>query len=161
MERTLSLGISRVLISAAIAISYFDRQTLPVAIKAIQRDIPISNTQFSQLQAAFLLGLRADVCGRRQTDRSAGHAQRLPGDHGLVVARMRQPRARRQLRDAGREPLPARAWGKAAASRRLPRPSRSGSLSASASTAMGIMNAGHGGRRGVRAAADRLSSSRR
>ena len=42
------------LISAAIAISYFDRQTLPVAVKAIQRDIPISNTQFSQLQAAFL-----------------------------------------------------------------------------------------------------------
>lgn len=42
------------LISAAIAISYFDRQTLPVAIAAIQRDIPISNTQFSQLQAAFL-----------------------------------------------------------------------------------------------------------
>jgi ACS family hexuronate transporter-like MFS transporter len=42
------------LISAAIAISYFDRQTLPVAIKAIQADIPISNTQFSQLQAAFL-----------------------------------------------------------------------------------------------------------
>ena len=44
-----------VLISAAIAISYFDRQTLPVAITAIQREIPISNTQFSQLQAAFLL----------------------------------------------------------------------------------------------------------
>ncbi len=43
-----------VLISAAIAISYFDRQTLPVAISAIQREIPISNTQFSQLQAAFL-----------------------------------------------------------------------------------------------------------
>jgi len=42
------------LISAAIAISYFDRQTLPVAIQAIQREIPISNTQFSQLQAAFL-----------------------------------------------------------------------------------------------------------
>lgn len=43
------------LVCAAIAISYFDRQTLPVAIAAIQRDIPISNTQFSQLQAAFLL----------------------------------------------------------------------------------------------------------
>jgi ACS family hexuronate transporter-like MFS transporter len=40
---------------AAIAISYFDRQTLPVAVKAIQHDIPISNTQFSQLQAAFLI----------------------------------------------------------------------------------------------------------
>jgi ACS family hexuronate transporter-like MFS transporter len=43
------------LIAAAIAISYFDRQTLSVAITAIQRDIPISNTRFSQLQAAFLL----------------------------------------------------------------------------------------------------------
>lgn len=43
------------LITAAIAISYLDRQTLPVAIAAIQRDIPISNTQFSQLQAAFLI----------------------------------------------------------------------------------------------------------
>jgi len=44
-----------VLITSAIAISYFDRQALPVAIAAIQRDIPISNTQFSELQAAFLL----------------------------------------------------------------------------------------------------------
>jgi ACS family hexuronate transporter-like MFS transporter len=43
------------LIASAIAISYFDRQTLPIAIHAIQREIPISNTQFSQLQAAFLL----------------------------------------------------------------------------------------------------------
>ena len=43
------------LISAAIAISYFDRQTLPVAIAAIERDIHISNTQFSELQSAFLL----------------------------------------------------------------------------------------------------------
>jgi ACS family hexuronate transporter-like MFS transporter len=44
-----------ILISVAIAISYFDRQTLPVAIAAIQRDIPISNTEFSELQAAFLI----------------------------------------------------------------------------------------------------------
>jgi ACS family hexuronate transporter-like MFS transporter len=51
--RSLRWGIA-LLLSAAIAISYFDRQTLPVAIAAIQRDIPISNTQFSQLQAAFL-----------------------------------------------------------------------------------------------------------
>jgi ACS family hexuronate transporter-like MFS transporter len=43
------------LLSAAIAISYLDRQTLPVAIAAIQREIPVSNTQFSQLQAAFLI----------------------------------------------------------------------------------------------------------
>src|SRR6185436_9061255 len=61
--------------SAAIAISYFDRQTLPVAIQAIQREIPISNTQFSQLQAAFLTayalmyaggGKLVDVLGTRR-----------------------------------------------------------------------------------------------
>jgi ACS family hexuronate transporter-like MFS transporter len=63
-----------VLVSAAIAISYLDRQTLPVAIKAITRDIPLSNQQFSYLQSAFLLsyafmyaggGKLADVLGTR------------------------------------------------------------------------------------------------
>ena len=44
-----------VLVSAAIAISYLDRQTLPVAIKAIEREIPVSNQQFSLLQTAFLV----------------------------------------------------------------------------------------------------------
>jgi MFS transporter, ACS family, hexuronate transporter len=43
-----------ILITVAIAISYFDRQTLPLAIHAIQREIPVSNVQFSHLQAAFL-----------------------------------------------------------------------------------------------------------
>jgi ACS family hexuronate transporter-like MFS transporter len=47
------------LIAAAIAISYFDRQTLPVAIKAIQREIPITNLQFGQLNMAFLLAYGA------------------------------------------------------------------------------------------------------
>jgi len=42
------------LAGAAIAISYLDRQTLPVAIKAIQKDIPISNEVFSHLNTAFL-----------------------------------------------------------------------------------------------------------
>jgi ACS family hexuronate transporter-like MFS transporter len=44
-----------VLASAAIAISYLDRQTLPVAIKAIQKEIPISNEGFSLLNTAFLV----------------------------------------------------------------------------------------------------------
>jgi MFS transporter, ACS family, hexuronate transporter len=44
-----------ILVSAAIAISYLDRQTLPVAVKAISRDIPLSNGQFSALQSMFLL----------------------------------------------------------------------------------------------------------
>jgi MFS transporter, ACS family, hexuronate transporter len=43
-----------VLLSAAIALSYLDRQTLPVAVLAISRDIPLTNAQFSALQSAFL-----------------------------------------------------------------------------------------------------------
>ena len=63
------------LIGGALAISYFDRQTLPVAIHAIEREIPVSNTQFSQLQAAFLVayalmyaggGKLIDVLGTRK-----------------------------------------------------------------------------------------------
>jgi ACS family hexuronate transporter-like MFS transporter len=44
-----------VLVTAAIAISYFDRQTLPVAISSIQKTIPLSDQQFSWLQFAFLI----------------------------------------------------------------------------------------------------------
>jgi ACS family hexuronate transporter-like MFS transporter len=44
-----------ILVSIAIAISYLDRQTLPVAITAIGRDIPLTNQRFSALQSAFLL----------------------------------------------------------------------------------------------------------
>ncbi len=63
-----------ILVSAAIAISYLDRQTLPVAIKAISRDIPLTNEQFSALQSAFLFayalmyaggGKLVDVLGTR------------------------------------------------------------------------------------------------
>jgi MFS transporter, ACS family, hexuronate transporter len=43
-----------ILVSAAIAISYLDRQTLPVAVKAIAQDIPLSNEQFALLQSLFL-----------------------------------------------------------------------------------------------------------
>lgn len=63
-----------VLVSMAIAISYLDRQTLPVAIKAIERDIPVTNEQFSFLQSSFLIayavmyaagGKLMDVIGTR------------------------------------------------------------------------------------------------
>ncbi len=47
------------LVSVAIAISYFDRLTLPVAIASIQHNIPLSNEQFSWLQTAFLLSYAA------------------------------------------------------------------------------------------------------
>ena len=64
-----------ILVSAAIAISYLDRQTLPVAIKAIEKEIPLTNQQFSYLQSAFLLtyafmyaggGKLADILGTRR-----------------------------------------------------------------------------------------------
>lgn len=63
------------LVSTAIAISYLDRQTLPVAIKAIEREIPIGDQQFSHLQTAFLVtyglmyagsGKLVDVLGTRR-----------------------------------------------------------------------------------------------
>jgi ACS family hexuronate transporter-like MFS transporter len=63
------------LVTAAIAISYFDRQTLPVAISAIQRTIPLNNQQFSWLQFAFLIpyavlyaagGRMLDIVGTRR-----------------------------------------------------------------------------------------------
>jgi Sugar phosphate permease len=63
------------MVTAAIAISYFDRQTLPVAISAIQRTIPLSDQQFSWLQFAFLIpyallyaagGRMLDVLGTRR-----------------------------------------------------------------------------------------------
>jgi MFS transporter, ACS family, hexuronate transporter len=64
-----------ILVSGAIAISYLDRQTLPVAVHAIAKDIPLSNQQFSALQSAFLLsyalmyaggGKLADALGTRR-----------------------------------------------------------------------------------------------
>jgi ACS family hexuronate transporter-like MFS transporter len=64
-----------ILVSAAIAISYLDRQTLPVAVQAISKDIPLTNGQFSALQSAFLFsyalmyaggGKLVDVLGTRR-----------------------------------------------------------------------------------------------
>ena len=78
---TISAGSNRVkwyfvaLVTAAIAISYFDRQTLPVAISAIEKSIPLNNQQFSWLQFAFLIpyallyaagGRLLDVLGTRK-----------------------------------------------------------------------------------------------
>ena len=44
-----------ILVSAAIAISYLDRQTLPIAIGEIQREFPISNSVKAFLDSAFLI----------------------------------------------------------------------------------------------------------
>ena len=58
------------LVTVAIAISYFDRQTISFAIRAIQGNIPISEQQFSYLQTAFLLSYAAlYALGGRMLDR--------------------------------------------------------------------------------------------
>jgi ACS family hexuronate transporter-like MFS transporter len=58
------------LVTAAIAISYFDRQTLPVAISAIERTISLNDQQFSWLQFAFLIPYALlYVAGGRLLDR--------------------------------------------------------------------------------------------
>jgi ACS family hexuronate transporter-like MFS transporter len=63
------------LVSAAIAISYLDRQTLPIAIGEIRNEIPISNSVKAFLDSAFLLtyglmyvggGRLMDVLGTRR-----------------------------------------------------------------------------------------------
>ena len=63
------------LISAAIAISYFDRQTLGVAVKAIESSIAITDRQYAGLTTAFLLtyglmyiggGWLLDILGTRR-----------------------------------------------------------------------------------------------
>ncbi|HEY6182413.1 MAG TPA: MFS transporter [Terriglobales bacterium] len=51
------------MVAGAIAISYFDRQTISVAISTIQRTIPISQQQFSYLSTAFLLAYAAMYAG--------------------------------------------------------------------------------------------------
>ena len=84
-----------VLVSAAIAISYLDRQTLPVAVHAITRDIPLSNEQFSYLQSAFLLAYALmDLVSGHRPDPAGGELARpdvpapVDGDaHQLPVTR--------------------------------------------------------------------------
>ena len=65
------------LLSCAIAISYLDRQTLPVAIKAVQQDIPISNQIKALLDSRFLITYGLMYVGRRLDDGPAGDAARV------------------------------------------------------------------------------------
>lgn len=87
------------LVSLAIAISYLDRQTLPWAIGAIGRDIPISNEVKASLDSAFLLtyglmylggGRLIDWLGTRRGFAAvmvfwslACGSHALAGDHGM------------------------------------------------------------------------------
>jgi ACS family hexuronate transporter-like MFS transporter len=86
-------------VSLAIAISYLDRQTLPWAVSAIGRDIPISNEVKAFLDSAFLLtyglmylggGRLIDWLGTRRGFAAimvfwslACGSHALAGDHGM------------------------------------------------------------------------------
>ena len=52
--------------------------------------------------------LRPHVRRGRQADGRPGHAPGLHGHHGVLVPRLRQPRAGRERRHARRQPVPAR-----------------------------------------------------
>ena len=106
------------LVSVAIAISYLDRQTLPWAITAIQRDIPISNQVKALLDSAFLVtyglmylggGRLVDALGTRRgflmimlfwSLACASHG--LAGSYGIAVFRTSVQRV-----DARGEPVAA------------------------------------------------------
>lgn len=51
------------MVTLAIAISYLDRQAFPVAVAAIERDIPLSNTAFGALGSCFLLAYAVMYAG--------------------------------------------------------------------------------------------------
>ena len=76
--------------------------------------------------------LRGDVRRRRQADGRRRHARGLPVDHGVLVARLREPRPGDERRHARRSAGCCSAWAKAAASPPRRAPSRSGSRSTSA-----------------------------
>jgi ACS family hexuronate transporter-like MFS transporter len=51
------------MVTIAIAISYLDRQSLPVAVAAIEHDIPLSNTAYGALGSCFLLSYAVMYAG--------------------------------------------------------------------------------------------------
>ena len=91
------------LLSVAIAISYLDRQALSVAVAAIQRDIPLTNVQFSHLQVAFLLAYAVMYAGGGALVDKLGTRRGLSADH----ARGRRPRHVRRDRRRGLRPFGA------------------------------------------------------
>ena len=86
--------------------------------------------------------LRPHVRRGRQADGRPGHAPGLHGHHGVLVPRLRQPRAGR--RASACSPSAASCWASAKAAASPPRRGRwrSGSRWRSAPSAMGIINAG-------------------
>ena len=96
-----------ILVSVAIAISYLDRQTLPVAVTAIARDIPAYQPAVFRAAISFLVFLRLDVRGRRKAGGRLGHPHWIRGHHGVLVAGQREPCSGHEFRHADGQPISA------------------------------------------------------
>jgi ACS family hexuronate transporter-like MFS transporter len=58
------------MLAVATALNYLDRQSFPVVVRVVQRDIPISDREYSALQSAFLLAYSLMYAGGgRMVDR--------------------------------------------------------------------------------------------
>src|ERR1044072_7867901 len=80
------------LVCAAIAISYLDRQSLPVAVAAIQLDIPLTNTQFGALSSVFLFAYAlAYAGGGVLSDRLGSPRRPRSSPSGSPAASARRP----------------------------------------------------------------------
>ena len=95
------------LVSAAIAISYLDRQTLPWAIKAIQADIPFSNQLKAGLDSAFLVTYGLMYVGGGMLLDKLGTRRGFFLYNDFLVARVREPRSGRRRDCARGEPFVA------------------------------------------------------
>ncbi len=131
-----------VLVSAAIAISYLDRQTLPVAMHAIGNDIPLSNEQFSDAAVGISAFVRVYVRRRREAGRRIGNAARVHADHVVLVSGLRQPCAGGQLWHAGGQPVVAGRMGEGGGFPAATRVVAEWFPTKERATAMGIINAG-------------------
>ena len=79
------------LVGAAITVSYLDQQTLPVAIKAIEQDIPITNEQCSFLPSSFLVASAVMYAGGGRLIDVVGTRAGFLGGGAVLVAGLREP----------------------------------------------------------------------
>ena len=128
------------IITVAIAIGYLDRQALAFAIKAIDRDIAISDNDFGNLQSIFFFAYALMYVGGGKMMDVLGAVGFL-ADCGLVVSRLCSSRTGRRVSDAGGGPADAGTRS----GRGLPGGGKSGRRMVSHSrtgAAMGMVNGG-------------------
>ena len=64
------------LLALATALNYLDRQSFPVVVGEIRKEIPISNEQYARLTSVFLLAYAIMYAGVSWTGSARGSATR-------------------------------------------------------------------------------------